>query len=143
LAEQNKTNFARDSTDCFSSLEPGTHRVLTSRVDAIRRRMALIEKSRSPYRSLERLALPTFERLIPNAAGAANTIDQAVCAIALERYHLAHGEYPPTLRDLVPGYLPSVPHDVYDGKSIRYSRTPEGDFQLYSVGSAWGQRTTN
>ena len=56
-------------------------------------------------------------------------------AIALERYRLSHDAYPATLAELVPAYLPELPHDWYDGQPVKYhpptSTTPYG---LYSVG---------
>lgn len=55
-------------------------------------------------------------------------------AIALERYRLAnHNQLPATLQNLVPAYLPAVPDDPFDGKSLRYNRLPKG-YLLYSVG---------
>jgi hypothetical protein len=57
-----------------------------------------------------------------------------VTAIALKRYHLAHHAYPASLRDLVPQYLAEVPRDFMDGKPLRYTLQPDGNFLLYSVG---------
>jgi hypothetical protein len=53
--------------------------------------------------------------------------------IAAERYRLAQGKFPDQLEQLVPDYLPSVPHDPFDGQPLRiYSR--EDKFAVYSVG---------
>ena len=135
LAEQNKITFVRDATECFSSIDLSAQRLLLARVANVDQRMSIIAKSWSPYRSLERLALPTgFERIVSRGAAMANVVRQAVCAVALERYHLVHREYPMTLQDLVPGYLSSVPCDILDGQPVRYSRTQDGDFLLYTIG---------
>ena len=55
-------------------------------------------------------------------------------AIALKRYELRHGELPPSLEALVPGFLPRLPRDYMNGKPLRYRLNPDGTFVLYSVG---------
>ena len=57
-----------------------------------------------------------------------------VTAIGLKRYHARHGAYPNSLQELVPELLKNPPHDFMDGKPLRYSRTDDGHFILYSVG---------
>jgi hypothetical protein len=57
----------------------------------------------------------------------------AVVALAAERYRLAHGDWPRSLTDLVPAYLPAVPLDPFDGQPLRYRRTGTGAV-IYSVG---------
>ncbi len=57
----------------------------------------------------------------------------ASCGLAAERYRLAHGALPETLRDLVPTYLPEAPMDPFDGKPLRYKRLERG-YAVYSVG---------
>ncbi len=55
-------------------------------------------------------------------------------ACALERYHLAHGEYPETLDALMPQFMEKMPHDIIGGQPLHYRRTDDGKFLLYSVG---------
>jgi hypothetical protein len=55
-------------------------------------------------------------------------------AIALERYRLAHGEYPGSLDALAPQFMEKVPHDIIGGQPLHYRRTNDGQFVLYSVG---------
>ena len=57
-----------------------------------------------------------------------------VTAIALERYRVRHGAFPQSLAQLVPQFLEQPPIDFMDGKALRYSRTSDGHFVLYSVG---------
>jgi hypothetical protein len=57
-----------------------------------------------------------------------------IAAIALERYRLQHGHYPPALAQLVPAYLPQIPLDPMDGRPLRYRLKPDNDYTLYSVG---------
>jgi hypothetical protein len=55
-----------------------------------------------------------------------------LCAAA--RYRQVHGELPETLSELVPEFLEQVPHDIMDGKPMRYRRTKEGGCVVWSIG---------
>ena len=57
-----------------------------------------------------------------------------ITAIALKRYQLKHGNYPPDLSTLVPEFIPAVSHDPIDGQPLRYRRNADGTFLLYSIG---------
>jgi len=92
-----------------------------------------------------RQALPkTFfliHDLAPNAVNVvrwelteAARLATASCGLAVERYRLAHGALPETLRDLVPTYIPDVPLDPFDGKPLRYRHLEHG-YAIYSVGA--------
>jgi hypothetical protein len=59
------------------------------------------------------------------AAGQAS-VDLARTAIALERCRLAHGEYPESLDALAPQFIAGGP--------LKYRRTQDGQFVLYSIG---------
>jgi hypothetical protein len=58
----------------------------------------------------------------------------AITAIAIHRYHLRTGIFPPNLSVLVPKYLPALPRDSMNGKALRYQLDPGAGFVLYSVG---------
>ena len=55
-------------------------------------------------------------------------------AMALKRYQLKHGNYPPDLDSLVPEFVPAVPLDPVDGQPLRYRPNADGTFLLYSIG---------
>jgi hypothetical protein len=57
----------------------------------------------------------------------------AITAVALKRYQLRNGNYPPTLKALVPQFLPAVPRDPVDGNPLRYQQSGK-TFMLYSIG---------
>jgi hypothetical protein len=57
----------------------------------------------------------------------------ARAALAAERYRRSHGDWPQSLADLVPRFLPTVPLDPFDGKPLRYRKTDHGAI-VYSVG---------
>jgi len=88
----------------------------------------------SPYKAE---ALMTVQAVIPSVRGFAIAqagVDLGRVACALERYRLAHGQYPKTLDALTPRYIAPLPHDIINGQPLHYSRTSSGKFLLYSVG---------
>ncbi|HVX15624.1 MAG TPA: hypothetical protein VHC22_30845 [Pirellulales bacterium] len=56
-----------------------------------------------------------------------------VCHLALLRYRRANGSYPPTVAELVPTYLTSLPADPFSDGGFVYGRQGEA-YRLYSVG---------
>ena len=59
----------------------------------------------------------------------------AVCA--LRAYRRTHGQYPKELGALVPEFLPALPVDPFDGKTLRYKVVGDGSAArpvLYSIG---------
>lgn len=53
--------------------------------------------------------------------------------LALERFRRENKDYPAALTELVPAYFPAVPTDPFDGKPMKYLRTPTGGYRAYSV----------
>ncbi len=79
-----------------------------------------------------------------SAAGNAGARSQAVmhmvdALLACQRFKLANDSYPKTLEELVPGELPTVPTDPFDGKPLRYE-IRDGHPYLWSIGQ---DRTDN
>jgi hypothetical protein len=57
-----------------------------------------------------------------------------ITAIALKRYQLRHGVYPPELAALAPEFAAEIIDDPMDGKPLRYHLNSDGTYVLYSVG---------
>ncbi|MGB0990900.1 MAG: hypothetical protein ACPG32_00350 [Akkermansiaceae bacterium] len=55
-------------------------------------------------------------------------------AVAVSRYRLHHGTAPKSLGDLIPAYLPKVPHGAISGKDLHYHIKPDGTAVIYSEG---------
>lgn len=91
-------------------------------------------QNRSPFYILARIAVPNFFKAWQTTAYNQTLINEAQIACALERYRLAHGEYPETLDALVPQFMEAIPHDIIGGQPLHYRRTDDGKFLLYSVG---------
>jgi len=83
--------------------------------------------------SLSRITLPGIEKVYGIHLRMRANMDCAITALALERYRLKEGKLPETVDALVPGYLPQVYLDPFDGKSLRYKRTNSG-YMIYTIG---------
>jgi hypothetical protein len=92
----------------------------------------------TPYGFLAQTLLPWLGTYAQKTALAQNAADLALVALALERSRLAHGNYPETLEGLAPQFIASLPHDVIGGGSLKYRRTSDGRFVLYSIG--WNEK---
>ncbi len=92
----------------------------------------------SPYTVQALMSAPAVIKSLAKFANVQASVDLAATACALERYHLAHGEYPETLDQLMPGFITASPHDVINGLPLHYRRTDDGKFVLYSVG--WNEQ---
>jgi hypothetical protein len=80
------------------------------------------------------LLLPGFGSYARRVAYGQTAVNLARVAIALERYRLEYGEYPGSLDALTPQFLEKIPHDVIGGQPLKYRRTDDARFVLYSVG---------
>lgn len=87
-----------------------------------------------PYKILALTSAPALIKAVEKFAVVQSQTDFARIACALERYRLAHGNYPETLDVLAPEFIEAVPHDIINGEPLHYRRTEDGNFLLYSVG---------
>jgi hypothetical protein len=88
----------------------------------------------TPENILEVWLLPALGKVVQKFAYAQSSVDLARVAIALERYRLAHGEFPESLDSLAPQFMEKIPHDIIGGQPLHYRRTDDGQFVLYSIG---------
>ncbi len=89
---------------------------------------------RHPDHLIARLILPAVSMISGHALLQEARRQQALAALALERFFLKHARYPAALAELTPEFLPAIPLDPCDGKPLRYRTTPAGRYQLWSVG---------
>jgi hypothetical protein len=91
-------------------------------------------KHYSPYKVQALRLFPAIGKTARSIATLQASIDLARVACALERYRLAHGQYPETLDALAPQFIGKLPHDIINGQPLHYRRTDDGTLVLYSVG---------
>jgi hypothetical protein len=90
------------------------------------------------HHAIAALLLKALDRIPAKIAIDQTVADQAALACALERYRLAHGEFPERLEALAPAFMSRLPNDVITGQPYKYRRTNDGQFILYSVG--WDEK---
>ena len=98
---------------------------------------ALAQRHWGPYDVLLKMLAFSYGKAAERFARAQASVDQARLACAMERCRLDKGMFPETLDALVPQFIAKVPPDVVDGQPLKYQRTAENRFVLYSVG--WNQ----
>jgi len=89
---------------------------------------------KSPYKILAARVIYSFSGAIRATAHNQTMVNEAQIACALERYRLAHGDYPETLDALAPQFIEKIPHDIIGGAPLIYRPTADGKFLLYSIG---------
>jgi hypothetical protein len=92
----------------------------------------------SPYKIQARMLFPAISKAVQKFATIQAQVDLARVACALERFRLAHGNYPESLDALAPQFIEKLPHDIINGQPLHYRRTDDGQFVLYSVG--WDEK---
>jgi hypothetical protein len=92
----------------------------------------------TPYKAQALMVIPALNAGVKKFAAVQASIDLARVACALERYRLAHGEYPETLDALAPQFITQLPHDIINGEPLHYRHMDDGKFVLYSVG--WNEK---
>ena len=80
------------------------------------------------------LILPAVGKSFEATGRTAAKRDLTRCAIAAERFRIAHGRLPQKLDELVPQFLPAVPTDPFDGQPLRLKANEE-ELVFYSVGA--------
>jgi len=88
----------------------------------------------NPYNIFGRYLLPALSAATRKFAVGQGSADLARVACALERYRLAHGQYPESLDVLAPQFIAKLPHDIIGGQPLKYRRADDGQFVLYSIG---------
>jgi len=95
---------------------------------------ALEDRPVRPYDMFSRILVPSLAGAVRRFAYAQTSVNLACIACALEQYRLTNGQFPETLDALTPKFLEKLPHDLITGQPLKYRRTDDGQFILYSVG---------
>jgi hypothetical protein len=105
--------------DAFESVDHELEELMRSQINQIR------------YMPIELMPdISSVSRMIQADAGVHEGV---LIGISLMMYQRQHGEWPGSLEDLTPGYLPRVPRDRLTGEPLRYRVTGDGPV-VYSLG---------
>lgn len=133
---QNQVEIARMFDDyLLPVLNPESASVDLARGFELEKESEQARPTRHPYRFLAMMLLPAMQKVPLKSAQSQADIHLTRVACALERYYLAENEYPERLEELAPRFLPAVPVDPVNGQPLRYRRSEDGRFVLYSIGS--------
>ena len=115
--------------------QPGWQQALASGEDLERETSRMkCEMWTHPSYIMSSLIAPGLGNVINNVIYAQTLVNQAVIACALERHHIENGSYPDSLNAVKLADGKALPPDLMDGKPMRYRKTPDGKYALWSIG---------
>ncbi len=132
--DQNKLSICRNYQDFILPVVDRGGRIISPSVAEESQDAIGISGWRPPYDVLSVELLPSLPHAAVKFARGQSSVDLARLACALERCRLANGQFPETLDALAPKFIADLPHDVINGQPLKYHRTEDGQFVLYSVG---------
>jgi hypothetical protein len=112
----------------------GYHQELKSFEEKMDTSIKTLSTSLNPYSALTRQLLPAISKAVAKAVRAEQRARLTSTACAVERFYKRHGNYPASLDELVPEFVPEVPIDIMDRKPLRYRRNADATFILWSIG---------
>jgi hypothetical protein len=84
------------------------------------------------------ILMPALSKAVWRMGLGQTAAEEASVICALQRYRLAHGQFPDSLDVLAPAFIQKVPHDIISGQPLKYHGTEDGKYVLYSVG--WNEK---
>jgi hypothetical protein len=133
--DQNELNLCRLYMEWYLPIVDEDAEIISpARTRAAADALGQVVKHQTPENVFETLFVPGLGSASIKIAHAQSSANLARVAIALERYRLAHGEFPESLDALAPQFMDKIPHDIIGGQPLHYRRTSDGQFVLYSVG---------
>jgi len=135
---QNMVFCAERQQKMVESFDPSDPFIVPHKIEAAMQEMDRMTAHWSPFKVLASVAIPNIKRAGQTLLRNQTMANHAQIVCALERYHLAHGEYPETLEALTPGLIEKIPTDLVGGQPPHYRRNADGTFLLYSIG--WSEQ---
>jgi hypothetical protein len=121
-------------TALYRAFDTQNSKLLPDQIEAHDAQVRQLKAHPSPYTYLATLALPSFLKAVQTMARNQTLANQAYIVCGLERYRLAHKQYPKSLEELVPQFAEKLPHEIIGGAPLKYERSADDRFELYSIG---------
>jgi len=118
----------------IDGIDPVQKIVLLPKIAEFQREADALDHHVFPYKFLAAIFVPNFAKGVQTFAFDQTKADEAQVVCALERHRLAQDKYPETLDELAPQFIGKLPHDIIGGQPLKYRRTTDGQFVLYSIG---------
>ena len=130
--EQNELNLVKQTQKTVAFIHPDQHRVDPELYHSELRQFT--PPQASPFCIfMGWLSFWSYRPTEDEARGqGANDLGAVACA--LERYWLTHGSYPERLGELAPEYIAAMPQEIVAQGPLKYRRTDNGFYDLYSIG---------
>jgi len=136
---QNQAYYNRMIQDyALAGYDPVRHQVFPREIDQFIKGFETKLHERVLFGKLAGVAVPNFFKALQTCTRDQTQMNQVALACALERYRRAEGHYPEMLTSLAPRFIEHIPHDLIGGQPLKYQRTANGSFTLYSVG--WNEK---
>jgi len=135
-----KLNYVRDfERFILPVVDVRGHRILPGIALAADNHFGALAKDHWPglllrHQLLSPLLFPSVSTMTRKFAFQQTGADTASIACALERYRLANGQFPQSLDALVPRFIAKLPHDLINGKPLKYRLSEDQRYVIYSVG---------
>jgi hypothetical protein len=139
-----RVNYSRFCDEyLMPSIDESNRQISPSTCKPVEQRMtAVLGRSQArlffQHRSFSSLLVPGTLGLARKTAFGQTAADTAAIACAIERFKMAKGRLPESLEELMPQFMEKLPHDIIDGESLKYKRTEDGHYAIYSVG--WNEK---
>jgi hypothetical protein len=131
---QNQLNIARFYQETFPGLDVSRRVVDLAKLNRIMDDLNKQMTPRGPYTVFVSMLFPAIDKALSRTARVQATLNLAIVACALERCRLGTGQYPDRLEALTPRFCAQLPVDPVNGEPLKYRRTDDGRFMLWSVG---------
>lgn len=135
---QNLVHYLKHYEKIRAGLFDAHHLVTPGKLDRVFEGIENEMENPGLFDLLSAVAIPNYSKAMQTFALNQTKVNQAQIACALERWRLAHGNYPETLDALVPQFLEKIPQDIIGGQPLHYRRKTDRNFLLYSVG--WNEK---
>jgi hypothetical protein len=131
---QNQLTISQLYEMLLTSVDPEAQRVFKQNLQKTESAVGELRQGFLPYKMVAGILFPAVMRFTIKCSFEQTAVNEAVVACALERYRLANGTFPENLATLSPQFLDKIPHDIINGEPLKYRRTDDEKFILYSVG---------
>jgi hypothetical protein len=135
--EQNRAVMARYGMQTLECFDPENQTVSPEKIDRVISAIQAELAGFHPYTVLAKIAVPNTAKAVRICVRNQASVQSALIACKLERYHRDHGTYPETLSGLVPRYGAGFPLEPMSDEPLKYRPVASG-YLLYSVG--WNQK---
>lgn len=88
----------------------------------------------SPHNFMAKVNRAGYVKLMAMIFSAYDKFQLISVAVAVQRFRLKYKKLPDQLEEIVPGFMPELPHSYFDARAPSYRLLPNGSFNLWFFG---------